>query len=634
MSAIAGFMSFDGSHDTPAMTRAMTSRMQSRGPDGIDHWSSEKVTLGQCLLQEGPEIDSDTPPVVDRGSGCVLVWDGRLDNREDLFGVLKPQLDRQDAPDSDYVLAAHAKWGADCARHLLGDFAFAIWNPKQKTLFAARDVMGGAYLAFVKNERFFAFASDWEALIGLPGVSAAPNELYIAHLLFRSFKNAGDRKTWQRDVQTIKGGESLIVSIDGTLRVSQFRKLAASASLKYRSDEECKEHFLEIFGKSIHCRLRTGSLPALMMSGGLDTAGIAAMLTRLRQPGDQQFASYSALSDTPLDDPESRSILELGKLSAIAPRHVLVPSLNGPVEAVDLVETAWEHAHPVDNWLLIQSLMCLAASREGKRFMLQGGSGDITLNTPQNYMVSDLRRGRIIRAWRECRSASQHHVYLLGVSPARTFAANAYNAYLPRLIRSPINRLRRKKASNVDFDNLLNPDFIRRIQLERLVHDQNDKSLSEADTLSGMIGSAMTACGRVGGRYGLKLRDPWADQRVVEFFLGLPMRFKVRDGWTKYLVRTAFNTELPGSIRWRTDKTHLGPLVTERLMHESREYVDCMLREEMSLVEEFVDVPAAQAMYERYLMSSEPLLRDKVFELVTMLSWLKRVNSMVSRTRF
>ena len=150
--------------------------MPNRGPDGIGHWSSGPLALGHCMLRTTPESAQETQPLVDTERGLVLVMDGRVDNRDELHDRLKPRFPRHGTPDSSYVAEAYLRWGNDCPRHLLGDFAFAVWDLKLHRLFCARDIMGGCSFAYVLNKQLFAFASESEALLGLPGVSTAPTK--------------------------------------------------------------------------------------------------------------------------------------------------------------------------------------------------------------------------------------------------------------------------------------------------------------------------------------------------------------------------------------------------------------------------------------------------------------------------
>ena len=112
--------------------------------------------------------------------GVLLVADARLDNRETLAAALAwaEPLDR--TPDSALVLAAYLLWGADCAAELLGDFAFAIWDPGARRLLLARDHMGQRHLFYHRGDGFLAFATEVKGLWALPDVPQALSEAGIA----------------------------------------------------------------------------------------------------------------------------------------------------------------------------------------------------------------------------------------------------------------------------------------------------------------------------------------------------------------------------------------------------------------------------------------------------------------------
>ena len=120
--------------------------------------------------------------------------DGRLDNREEMFARLRPNLDLASASDAAFILAAYKHWGTDCPKYMLGDFAFAIWDAKKQRLFCARDPMGAGGFSYHHGKDFFAFATESEALLCLPGVSNAPNKNYIACMLVPAFENSDDRR--------------------------------------------------------------------------------------------------------------------------------------------------------------------------------------------------------------------------------------------------------------------------------------------------------------------------------------------------------------------------------------------------------------------------------------------------------
>lgn len=636
MSGIAGVFLFDHSLVARLLAERIAGKMAHRAPHGTEYWSSGPVALAHGMLRNTPEAAAEAQPLIDTQRGLILVMDGRLDNRDELHASLKPRFAKNGTPDSAYVLEAYVRWGDQCPGRLLGDFAFAVWDLKNRRFFCARDAMGGAQFAYVLNDRLFAFASEWEALLGLPGVSAAPNEDRIAGMLVNRIVDFNDRRSWQQDILALMAGESMAVEDDGPDRISLYGKLEPCPARSYASDGECREHFLEIFGEAVRCRMRAGSAPAIMLSGGIDTAGIVAMTSRQRRDsGAAAFNCYSAVADDPDTSLESQAIQAMARLPGFDPHTVSVPSFTGMLTGGDVLSVAWDRAHPVDNSVLIPVLMYLAASRNGDRVMLQGACGDLTLSTPLRYIQAHLRRGRFLQAWRESRAAGKNHVFLQGTSPARSLVLNASSAFLPPLLKASIRRLFSASGAALE-TSLIDPGFAARIHLvERL--DEQDRSRrrinpTEADAfnarrLQQWIAATSAISARISARFGMESRDPWADRRVVDFFRGLPMEQKVRNGWTKYLVRSAFQADLPPGVVWRRDKEHLGPSVTRGLMERSRALVDSLFNEELSTITRYVNADNVRAIHARHLDSAAGAERDTVLKLASLIIWLKRVNS-------
>lgn len=138
--------------------------------------------------------------------------------------------------------------------------------------------------------------------------------------------------------------------------------------------------------------------------------------------------------------------------------------------------------------------------------------------------------------------------------------------------------------------------------------------------------SVQSANRRISSRFGMEIRDPWADRRVVEFFLGLPEQYLVRDGWTKYLVRIAFRDELAPEVLWRRDKEHLGPRIISRLMLESKDLIDHLFYNQMSEIDRYVDTKSVHALYKQYRRRPQGQTLDIIYELIVLILWLHRVN--------
>lgn len=123
-------------------------------------------------------------------------------------------------------------------------------------------------------------------------------------------------------------------------------------------------------------------------------------------------------------------------------------------------------------------------------------------------------------------------------------------------------------------------------------------------------------------RFGIEARHPWCDQRVLEFFLRVPMEVVVRDGWTKHVARAAYAPEL-GQVAWHSGKQHLGPQVTRALLDAGREWVEAALSDEAGVLSAWIDPAAlARARTAWAAGSRDPIANDRVMELATLQRWL------------
>jgi asparagine synthase (glutamine-hydrolysing) len=143
MSAIFGVYNLDGKPVSPQLLEKMSNILKHRGTDNSGVWSDTSIGLGHRMLGATPESQNEKLPHVSIDKSLVITADARLDNREQLIDLLSPfAKDDSLITDSELILSAYKKWGDGCAEHLLGDFAFAVWDTLQQKLFCARDHFG------------------------------------------------------------------------------------------------------------------------------------------------------------------------------------------------------------------------------------------------------------------------------------------------------------------------------------------------------------------------------------------------------------------------------------------------------------------------------------------------------------
>src|SRR5438105_8176460 len=135
MSAILGIWNLDGKPVERALLARLSATMSHRGLDGEKLWLDGPVGLACQLFRVTPESANEVQPLGD-GSGAVLVFNGRLDNRDELLAALKstPDIDAS-SPDPAIVLAAYAAFGERFVQQLNGEFALGLFDPRRQRLF-------------------------------------------------------------------------------------------------------------------------------------------------------------------------------------------------------------------------------------------------------------------------------------------------------------------------------------------------------------------------------------------------------------------------------------------------------------------------------------------------------------------
>ena len=212
MSAIAGVFSRRGAPRHPGEIDQMLAVMASRGPDGTRTWTGDKITLGHGALHATPESVGEQMPLVDPLTGNVIVADVRLDNRPELLSLLG--LDGRDPSqigDGRLLLDAYRNWGEDCVDHLLGDFAFAIWDERRQQLFLARDHFGAKPLTYHSSDGLFAFASDSRSVVGLQDVPTGINRDRVFDFLVEATEWTSATQTFFEHVHRLQAAHTMTI---------------------------------------------------------------------------------------------------------------------------------------------------------------------------------------------------------------------------------------------------------------------------------------------------------------------------------------------------------------------------------------------------------------------------------------
>lgn len=243
MSGLAVVFHRDGRPVDHAAIAAMLDAVPYRGPDGGGFRLEGAIGLGHAKLTVTPEEVGEQQPLASPRTGCTIIADVRLDNREELLTKL-PGHPAPTLSDADLILRAHETWDEDAPAHLLGDFAFVIWDPRHQRLVCSRDTSGQRALFYRLTPRTFAAASEIHQLLQDPDVPVRPNEARIRDFLTprNMFRNeAQAAQTFFEGILALPAGQTLVIEREGH-RLSRYWELQPSAEIRYRADDDYAEH--------------------------------------------------------------------------------------------------------------------------------------------------------------------------------------------------------------------------------------------------------------------------------------------------------------------------------------------------------------------------------------------------------
>jgi asparagine synthase (glutamine-hydrolysing) len=436
-------------------------------------------------------------------------------------------------------------------------------------------------------------------------------------------------------VRRVLPGETVSVRADGTVRSRRYFSPEPKDEWRFRSEDECAKAFREVFEAAVQCRLRSTGRPALLMSGGLDSAAVAAAWYRScpekRQAG---IPVLSMVSDDVSECIESQCILELVERLGLESSIVRAPSMSGCASIEDLDSAFFDFPHPVSHSLLLQGVLSRVARRDGSRVLLHGVNGDLAMHVPHDYLAWFFRRGQWWQGIHECVGAGRNHTYLKGFSAPYLFIRGMWQHVSTPSTRRLVNRLRGKRAGSVLTDSLIGSALAQRVGLEsRLAVARSNGSavrggiqrdhLEVLFPAGAMVG--LEGYDRVAGTQGIELRDPWSDMRVLEFFTRLPLHYKVRQGWLKPVVRDVYGQILGKKVSMRKDKEHVGWRLYDRFVDRHQRTMSKKLRDAGDPLRRYVDITALSGALDRYESSRSYEDAISCYSAFGLLTWLERL---------
>jgi asparagine synthase (glutamine-hydrolysing) len=605
MCGIAGIFNLNRSPASEGITTKMMAAMKHRGPNDEGTFSLEHICIGQVRLSIIDLSASGHQPMFSNDGRYAIVFNGEIYNYIELRDELKTKYNFKTNSDTEVILAAYTIWGEKCLDRFNGMWAFAILDTKDRSLFISRDRYGVKPLYYYQDNETFIFSSEIKSLYHIlkPKLSADNNSVYEYLVYSRTDQTCN---TFINEIKRVQHGYTVLLK-DDKIAFKQWYNLSQKLSDPWKSPEE----FRETFSSSVALRLRSDVPLGVCLSGGLDSSAVTS--TILKDHGKNDLFAFSAVYGEGKHGDESKFIREYSSLPNLKYIH---PSEQTFVEDISSFMDC--HFEPVHTMSIYSQFKVLKEASKFVTVAMDGQGADEQLGGYHyffsSYFLELVKQFRFLKFMKEASSYYKHHHSLFALKYMMFYASPAFiKDYAGAKMSGSISKDFYQSAhKNSNLGKLLfDPRSLNQSLLQHFEY-KLEHNLKWND-LNSMY-------------FSVELREPFLDYRLVERTLASPPDQKIRNGYTKWILRESMKGILPESIRLRQDKIGFDNPSDEWLRTPKfKELVFDALNSKALKDSGYLDVNECKKRYEKHLRN-EITISKEIWKWVHLAHFLTKFN--------
>jgi asparagine synthase (glutamine-hydrolysing) len=511
MCGICGEISWDGNVSVSAL-QAMTASMRTRGPDAEGHQHQQKLGFGHRRLSIIDLAPTSQQPMIDPHLGVGIVFNGCIYNYRELKSELSAKgYQFFSGGDTEVILKAYHAWGPQCVERLKGMFAFAVWERDSGRVVLARDRLGIKPLYWARSPHAFRFASTLPALLAAGDVDTTIDGAALHH--YMSFHAVVPRDmTILNGVRRLPAATLMVIEPDGSCRQHRYWKVhfGSQQGDERLTETDWRDALSDVLAKAVERRQIADVPVGVLLSGGLDSSLIVALLARARRTSLETFSiGFESIDDVKGD--------EFGYSDLIADQfhtthHRIEVGSNRAVDALPGVISA-----------MSEPMM----SHDAIGFYLLGEEVSRDVKVVQCGQGAD-----------EIFAGYHWHAPMMETADALSDYSRLYF-----------------DRDHAEMKEALHPDYVNgdysRCFVEKFFADSTaatpiDKVL-HLDTEIMLVDDPVKRVDNMTMAWGLEARVPFLDHEVVELAARVPSELKVRNGG-KHILKDASRDIVPSEI--------------------------------------------------------------------------------------
>ena len=543
--------------------KTMTDAIVHRGPDGGGQWVNEKgnVGLGHRRLSIIDLSDSASQPMhyLDR---YTIVFNGEIYNYIELKSSLEKQgYTFRSESDTEVLLALYDQQKQNCLNFLDGMFAFAIWDELSQQLFCARDRFGEKPFYYTVQQGRFYFGSEMKALWAV-GIRKDTNETMMYNYLVSGYVENPEsiKDTFYHNTYKLPPASSLLIK-DGEISIHTYWSIDPGFIDTDINEASAKQRFNELFETSVRRRLRSDVPVGSSLSGGLDSSLVVCMIDKISAGKIPQNTFSARFHDPKLD--EGKYMQYVIDSTNVTP-HFVYPDEKTLADELDKV--IFHQEEPFGSASILAQYKVFELAKKHNVTVLLDGQGADEVLAGYHYFYEtyfkELLKTDAVSAANEMKA----YVDLTGQTtylPANNGRLSIKNR-LWNHIPDKIKLLHKWRALLTYRDKFsIGKDFF----AENKAHYYSMPDYDRANLNSHLayklqvygLHTLLRYADRNSMAHSREVRLPFLYHELVEFLMTLPAGMKIKNGWTKYIMRASFESLMPKEIVWRKDKLGYEP---------------------------------------------------------------------------
>jgi asparagine synthase (glutamine-hydrolysing) len=557
MCGIAGILDSKATADLGGIARKMADSLIHRGPDGGDVWIDQGagIALGHRRLAIVDLSEAGHQPMISSCGRLVLSYNGEIYNAPELRAELtsKGRIFRGRS-DTEVIVEGAAEWGlAALLPRLIGMFALALWDRKDRRLTLARDRFGIKPLYWSDDRGRFLFGSELKALTAHPGFDREIDRNAVAAYL--RFCYVPSPQSIYRAARKLEAGHILEISSGEAPRLTPWWRLsdtvrAARATPFAGSTEDAVEALEGLLRDSVRRRMVADVPLGALLSGGVDSSTVTALM---QAQSDLPVKTFTIGFDQP-DYDEARHARTVAE-HLRTDHHELILTADEAMAVIPKLPEMYDE--PFADSSQIPTYLVSRMARQHVTVALSGDGGDELFAGYNRYIEA---AGRLRPVWALPGLARRAIAKGIDAVPTRLWPR-----LLPSLPQAGDKMEKLSGAISAGQDNFYKHVVSTWQDPENLVAGAREtwgsawgeaealcrdpvERMQYLDAMTYMTDDILTKVDRASMAVSLEVRIPLMDHRVAAFAWSLPMQMKLAGGQGKHVLRQVLYKHVPRSM--------------------------------------------------------------------------------------